>query len=67
VGVGYLANLAMWQGKAGFSPMKKLNLRGTYYRMGAYHPYPGSAAVFADGTHRGDLFEARLDYVLNKN
>jgi hypothetical protein len=66
VGIGYATNLAMWQAEAGFSPMKQLNLRGTYYHMGAPHSYPGNAAVFANGTHRGDLFESRLDYAINK-
>jgi hypothetical protein len=67
VGIGYTTNVGMWQGEAGFSPMKQLNLRGTYYHMGAFHPYPGSQAVFAAGTLRGDLFETRLDYAINKN
>ena len=42
-------------------------LRASYYRQDAFHPYPGKSTVFAGGTHRGDLFEARGDVTVNGN
>ena len=47
------------------TPLARLDLRATYYRMGAFHRFPGKAAIYGDGTRRGDLYEARVDYKLN--
>ena len=66
-GVGYWTNLGMWQGEAGFSPNKMVSARVTYYHMGAFHPFAGSAAVFGTGTARGDNWQARLDFNPNKH
>ena len=66
-GVAYWTNLSMWQAEARVTPVKPLELRATYYRMGAFHRFPGKPAIYANGTRRGDLYEARADYKLNDN
>jgi len=66
-GAAYWTNLSMWQAEARWTPVKPLDLRATYYRMGAFHHFPGRPAIYANGTQRGDLFEARADYRLNDN
>lgn len=66
-GVAYNTNLGMWQGEVGFAPAKPLQFRGTYYRMGAYHPFPGSPKLYGTGLSRGDLYETRLDFKMNEN
>jgi hypothetical protein len=63
----YWTNLSMLQAEITASPCPRVALRGTYDRLGAFHPYPGRASVFASGTHRGDLFEARADVTANSN
>ena len=35
--------------------------------MGAFHRFPGKPAIYANGTQRGDLYEARADLKLNDN
>jgi hypothetical protein len=80
LGVGYTTNTRQFQGEVGIQPSDKLKLRATYYRMDAFYPYkapyidaPGlgltsiGTAAFGNGTHRGDLFETRLDYIINKD
>ena len=47
------------------TPLARLDLRATYYRMDAFHRFPGRAAIYADGTHRGDMVQGRVDYRLN--
>lgn len=66
-GVAYWSNLSMWQAEAGFTPIKKVTARLTYYHMGAFQTYPGSAKVFGSGLDRGDNIQTRVDYVHNKN
>lgn len=66
-GVAYWTNLSMWQAEFRVTPLKPLDLRATYYRMGAFHRFPGKPAIYADGTLRGDLYEARADYKVNDN
>ncbi len=66
-GVAYWTNLSMWQAEAGFTPSKKLTARVTYYHMGAFQPYAGSARLFGSGLNRGDNIQTRVDYVYNKN
>ncbi|HVP15247.1 MAG TPA: hypothetical protein VMS88_06870 [Terriglobales bacterium] len=61
----YWTDLAMWQAEVTAAPWKPVGLRATYYRLDAFHPSPGKASVFAAGTHRGDLFEARADVKAN--
>ena len=62
VGVAYWTNIGMWQGEVTAAPTKKLGLRGTYYHLTAFHPFPGSASTFSNGKNRGNLYQARLDY-----
>ncbi len=66
-GVAYWTNTSMWQGEAGFSPAKPLGLRITYYHMGSFHPCATNPVLFANGTTRGDMFQARFDIVANNN
>lgn len=58
-GVGYWTNTGMWQGEAG-AFWRAFDLRGTYYRMDAFHPFAGNKALFGNGTARGDMYQARL-------
>jgi hypothetical protein len=60
-GVAYWTNLGMWQLEALASPWKPLSLRATYYKMGAFHPFPGNANIYGTGRNRGDLYELRAD------
>jgi hypothetical protein len=64
-GAAYWTNLVLWQAEMRATPLARLDLRATYYRMDAFHRFPGRTATYADGTHRGDLFEGRIDYQLN--
>ena len=66
-GAAYWTNLSMFQGELRVTPLKPLDLRATYYRMGAFHHFPGKPAIYAGGTRRGDLYEARADLRLNDN
>jgi hypothetical protein len=72
-GASYWTNLSMWQAEVRLAPVKPLELRATYYRLGAFHhmgafaPFPIKPKFFAGGTQRGDLFAARADYKLNDN
>jgi hypothetical protein len=66
-GAGYWSNLGMWQGEIGFTPRKPLGLRLTWYRMRAFHPYPGDPQVFGKGTGRGDNVQARFDFSAGRN
>lgn len=59
-GVAYWTNTNLWQAEFGAAPIKPLDLRFTWYRMGAYHPFAGSPAVFSNGTLRGNHVQARL-------
>jgi hypothetical protein len=64
-GAAYWTNLSMWQAELRATPLKALDLRATYYRMGAFHRFAGKPAVYGHGTQRGDLYEGRVDYKLN--
>jgi hypothetical protein len=37
-GASYWTNLSMWQAEVRWTPVRPLDLRATYYRMGAFHP-----------------------------
>jgi hypothetical protein len=65
-GIGMNTNLNQVQAEVGFSPAKPINWRVTYFHMGAYHPFPGSPAIFGSGLTRGELLVTRIDYVINK-
>jgi hypothetical protein len=66
-GVGYWSNLSLLQAEVQASPVKALNLRATYFRMGAFHPIPNDTIikVFSSGRKRGDLFQFRADLKAN--
>ena len=63
--ISYWTNTSMWQAEAGVSPSKKSSLRLTYYNMAASHSWPGDQRIFAQGTDRGHMVQARLDYIFN--
>jgi hypothetical protein len=63
-GVAYWTNLGMWQAEFLIAPIEPLDLRATYYKMRAFHPFPGDPAIFGSGEDRGDIFEVRLDLKL---
>ena len=65
-GPGYLTNAKLPQIEAGFAPFKKLNIRTTYYHVGAFHPYQGDSR-FGKGTFRGGLAQIRGDLTLNQH
>ena len=64
-GATYWTNFSMGQAEVQAAPIPALNLRATYYRLAAFHPYPGKPSVFAGGSQRGDLVEGRADVKLN--
>ncbi len=72
-GASYWTNLSMWQAEVRLTPVKPLDLRAAYYRMGAFHPtgafhpFPAKPALFGGGTQRGDLYAARADLLVNGN
>ena len=65
-GPSYWTNTGMWQGELGYSPVKPVTVRLTYYRMNAYYPFRGSAVTFGSGTVRGDHPQIRVDWNPNK-
>lgn len=50
-----------------YAPWKPLSLRGTFYEMRAYHPFPGSPSLYSNGTGRGEEYQLRADLTVNKN
>lgn len=67
IGVGYTTNTGLWQAEGIYVPWKPLSLRGTFYEMRAFHRYPGSAALYANGTGRGEEYQLRADLTVNRN
>lgn len=67
VGPSYWTNIRMTQLEANVSPWKPFNLRGTWYHMGAFHPFKGNPRFFSSGTTRGDMLQARADLTLGKH
>lgn len=65
-GVAYWTNLGMWEGEAGWSP-GKLGFRATYSHMGAYQPFAGSTKLYSSGLTRGDLYQGRVDFAMDKH
>jgi len=62
----YWTNAAMWQAEFGITPIKPLDLRVTWYRMGAFQPFPGSPRTYGAGTLRGNQLQARLGININR-
>jgi len=67
LGAAYWSNLAMSQAEVGGSPRNWLGVRLGYYRMIAFHPFPGDQSIFADGTRRGDRLNARADFRISRD
>jgi hypothetical protein len=61
-GASYWTNVALWQAELTLKPSNQTSFRATYYHLSAFHPFPGPPSVFGQGTNRGDLLEARLDF-----
>jgi hypothetical protein len=67
-GVGYWTNLGMVQVEGGFSPVKNVKARSSYYRMHAFHPFTrGNPSIFGSGTDRGHNIQVRADVLVNRN
>jgi hypothetical protein len=64
-GVAYWTNIRMLQLQAGVNPIKPLNVRATFFEQSAFHPAATSATMFGTGTHRGENYQVRADYVFN--
>jgi hypothetical protein len=60
-GAGYWTNLAAGQLEFQMTLAPPVNLRASYYRLGAFHPFPGKTSMYSAGSVRGDLFQARVD------
>jgi hypothetical protein len=67
VSASYWTNTAMWQAELGATPRKPLGLRLTYYRMKAFHPFPGDPGIFGEGRRRGDNLQGRLDFAMGQH
>jgi len=63
-GVGYASNDRFSQLEAGLSPLKHINVRGTWYHHDAFHPMKSGTGVFGGGNYRGELMQIRSDIVL---
>jgi len=66
-GLAYWTNTGMWQAEATVTPWRTVKARATYYHLSASHPYPGDPGLFAGGTHRGDMFQVRVDVAPNSS
>lgn len=66
-GVAYWTNIKMAQIEGGLHPIKPLTLRATWYEQSAFHPFAKNPVVFASGTHRGENYQARAEYVFNQS
>jgi hypothetical protein len=64
-GPAYWSNFSMGQAELAIAPVRRLNLRATYYRVGAFHRSPGKPEIFAGGATRGDLYQVRADVKVN--
>jgi hypothetical protein len=62
----YWTNTGMWQAEMVYVPVRPVNVRLTYYRLQAYHPFNGNPVTFGTGTGRGDMPQVRVDYTPNK-
>jgi hypothetical protein len=64
-GVAYWSNTNLIEAEARVSPAKFLDLRATYYKMGAQHAPAAATSVWGSGTNRGDLYQFRADLKVN--
>ena len=66
-GPSFWTNTALWQAEVLYTPIKPLNIRLTYYKMDAFHPFPwGDPRIFSTGTFRGHMPQVRADFTFNK-
>jgi len=65
-GVSYWTNNRMLQLETGLKPIKQLAIRATFYNQDAFHPSNKSPTIFAKGTHRGENYQLRADYLFNE-
>jgi hypothetical protein len=61
-GPAYWSNLAMGLAEARLAPAQPVQLRATYYRMGAFHCFRGNPQIFGHGSIRGDMWRFRADW-----
>jgi hypothetical protein len=64
VGTAYWTNMGLWRAEFTMTPSPRTGVRATYYHLSAFHPFPGPQALFAAGTNRGDMLQARFDFTL---
>jgi hypothetical protein len=64
-GVGYWSNDKMLQIEGTVTPIKPLTLRATLYEEYAFHPAGIVPATYGTGTHRGENYQFRGDYIFN--
>ena len=64
-GVAYWSNIHMLQVQAGLSPTKALSLRASFFEQQAFHPWTKNPATFGTGTHRGENYQLRAEYIFN--
>ena len=64
-GSAYWTNLNALQAEFLITPVKPLNLRATYYHLGAFHRWPGNPEIYAGGKTRGDNYQLRADIKVN--
>jgi hypothetical protein len=60
-GPAYWTNLSLWQAEVQVAPASLVTIRANYYRLGAFHDFPGRTSIFAAGTHRGDYLRLRAE------
>ncbi len=65
VGQAYWTNMGLLKAEVLLTPSPRTAARATYYHLTAFHPFQGTPLVFGSGTTRGDLFEARFDFLLD--
>ena len=66
-GYAYWTNMGMWRAQFELAPLKMLTTRFTYYHMNAFHPFAGNSEIFGAGTHRGNLYQARVEVKVNSH
>ncbi len=64
-GVAYWTNMAMWEAEVRVTPVRNLDLRATFYRLGALEAPAAPGAVFGTGRDRGRLWQVRADVALS--
>jgi hypothetical protein len=62
VGPAYFTNTRMWEVEAHLTPRRDVDVRASYYRIGAFHPVTGEPSLFGQGTQRGGVWQAKAEW-----